>query len=180
MNENTLYETMLGELKENQTLDSENILSTWIGDIDSNAVIMSDGYVSDSDFNIETREWFDCTKVGATTLTDPYTDISTGETVISIATPVSDEKGNTIVNEVVISLDRAVERVIIANEMIQKSAESAEIQLQNMNQIRDGVDEMSQSIQDNSAVAEETSATSEELAAQAVTLTDLVQQFELK
>lgn len=90
------------------------------------------------------------------------------------------EKGNNIVNEIVESLDLAVERVQVANDMIQKSAETAEIQMQSMNQIRDGVGEMSQSIQDNSAMAEETSATSEELAAQAVTLNELVQKFELK
>lgn len=90
------------------------------------------------------------------------------------------EKGNLIVNEVIASLDQAVERVEIANEMIQSTAKTAEIQLQSVNQIRDGVEEMSQGIQDNSAMAEETSATSEELAAQAVTLNELVQQFELK
>lgn len=89
------------------------------------------------------------------------------------------EKGNAIVNEVVESLDKAVERVEIANEMIQKSAETAEVQMQSVGQIRDGVDEMAQSIQDNSAMAEETSATSEELAAQAITLNELVQKFEL-
>lgn len=90
------------------------------------------------------------------------------------------ERGNTIVNEVVASLDKAVERAGIANEMIQKSAETAEIQMQSVNQIRGGVEEMSQGIQDNSAMAEETSATSQELAAQAVTLNELVQKFELK
>lgn len=90
------------------------------------------------------------------------------------------ERGNKIVNEVVEALDNAVERVGIANNMIQKSAETAEIQMQSVNQIRDGVGEMSQTIQDNSAMAEETSATSEELAAQSVTLNELVQQFELK
>ncbi len=88
------------------------------------------------------------------------------------------EKGNAIVNEVVASLDKAVEKAVAANEMIQKSAKTAEIQMQSVNRIRDGVEEMSQSIQDNSAMAEETSATSEELAAQAVTLNELVQQFE--
>ncbi len=90
------------------------------------------------------------------------------------------EKGNTLVKDVVDSLSRAVSKVDEVNEMIQKSAESAEIQMQSVNQIRDGVEEMSQSIQDNSAMAEETSATSEELAAQAVTLNELVQMFELK
>lgn len=89
-------------------------------------------------------------------------------------------KGNTIVNEVVTSLDQAVERVIVANEMIQKSAKTAEIQMQSMNQIRDNVSEMSISIQDNSAMAERTSATSEELAAQSVSLNEMVQKFELK
>ena len=90
------------------------------------------------------------------------------------------EKGNALVKDVVDSLSRAVSKVEEVNEMIQKTAESAEVQMQSVNQIRDGVEEMSQSIQDNSAMAEETSATSEELAAQAVTLNELVQMFELK
>lgn len=89
-------------------------------------------------------------------------------------------KGNALVNEVVESLDRAVERVEVVNRMIQKTAESAEVQMHSVNQIRDGVDEMSRGIQENSALAEETSATSEELAAQAVALNELVQKFELK
>ena len=89
------------------------------------------------------------------------------------------EKGNALAKEVVDSLSKAVARVGEVNEMIQKSAESAEVQMQSVNQIRDGVEEMSQSIQDNSAMAQETSATSEELAAQAVTLNELVQMFEL-
>ena len=90
------------------------------------------------------------------------------------------QKGNELAKEVVDSLSQAVNKVEEVNEMIQKTAESAEVQMQSVNQIRDGVEEMSQSIQDNSAMAEETSATSEELAAQAVTLNELVQMFELK
>ena len=90
------------------------------------------------------------------------------------------EKGNALAKEVVDSLNQAVAKVGEVNEMIQKSAESAEVQMQSVNQIRDGVEEMSQSIQDNSAMAQETSATSEELAAQAVTLNELVSMFELK
>lgn len=90
------------------------------------------------------------------------------------------ERGNKIVNDVVEALDHAVEDVGTANEMIQKSAETAEVQLQSINQIRDGVEEMSQTVQDNSAMAEETSATSEELAAQSIALNELVKKFELK
>jgi len=90
------------------------------------------------------------------------------------------DKGNAIAQEVVDAISQAVSKIEEVNEMIQKSAESAELQMQSVNQIRDGVEEMSQSIQDNSAMAEETSATSEELAAQAVNLNELVQMFELK
>ena len=90
------------------------------------------------------------------------------------------KKGNTLVDDVVKSLSKAVEKVDEVNGMIQKTAGNAVMQMQSMNQIRDGVEEMSHGIQDNSAMAEQTSATSEELAAQAVTLNELVQMFELK
>ena len=90
------------------------------------------------------------------------------------------EKGNNIVNDVVASLDNAVERVRIANGMIQDTAKTADTQMKSIDQIRDGIQDMSQVVQDNSAMAEETSATSEELAAQSVTLNELVQKFELK
>ena len=89
------------------------------------------------------------------------------------------EKGNAIVNDVMASLDNAVERVRVANGMIQDTAQMADVQMKNIDQIRDGIDDMSQVVQDNSAMAEETSATSEELAAQSVTLNELVQKFEL-
>ena len=90
------------------------------------------------------------------------------------------KKGNALVDDVVKSLSQAVEKVDEVNGMIQKTAENAVTQMQNMLQIRDGVEEMSHGIQDNSAMAQQTSATSEELAAQAVTLNELVQMFELK
>ena len=89
------------------------------------------------------------------------------------------ENGNALVDDVVTSLNRAVEKIDTVNAMIQKTAENAVTQMESMIQIRGGVEEMSQGIQDNSAMAEETSATSEELAAQAVTLNELVQMFEL-
>ena len=78
------------------------------------------------------------------------------------------------------SLDEAVERVRVANGMIQDTAQMADTQMESIDQIRDGIDDMAQVVQDNSAMAEETSATSEELAAQSVTLNELVQRFELE
>ena len=90
------------------------------------------------------------------------------------------EKGNTLVDDVVESLGRAVEKIDEVNEMIQKTAMNAVVQMQSMNQIKCGVEEMSRGIQDNSAMAEQTSATSQELAAQVVTLNELVSRFEVE
>ena len=90
------------------------------------------------------------------------------------------EKGNAIVNDVMAFLDNAVERVRVANGTIQETAQVADVQMKSIDQIRDGIKDMSQAVQDNSAMAEETSATSEELAAQSVTLNELVQTFELE
>ena len=68
------------------------------------------------------------------------------------------EKGNTIVNDVIASLDNAVERVRIANGMIQETAQVADVQMKSIDQIRDGIRDMSQVVSDNSAMAEETSS----------------------
>ena len=89
------------------------------------------------------------------------------------------KNGNALVDDVVSSLTQAVGKIDEVNAMIQKTAENAIMQMQNMNQIKDGVEEMARGIQDNSAMAEETSATSEELATQVVTLNELVRKFEL-
>ena len=66
-----------------------------------------------------------------------------------------------------------------AMDKIQETEQMADVQMKNIDQIRDVIDDMSQVVQDNSAMAEETSATSEKLAAQSVTLNELVQKFEL-
>ena len=89
------------------------------------------------------------------------------------------QKGNALAEEVLNSLSVAATEMKQVNGMIQNMATNAAIQMQNINQIKDGVEEMSQGVQDNSAMAEETSATSEELAAQAVVLTELMQKFKL-
>ena len=89
------------------------------------------------------------------------------------------KKGNALVDDVVNFLSQAVDKVSEVNGMIHKTAENAVMQMESMNQIKHGVQEMSQAIQDNSAMAEETSATSEELAAQVITLNELVGKFEL-
>ena len=89
-------------------------------------------------------------------------------------------KGNALAGEVLASLKDSVEAIERVNGMIEKTAENAVVQAQSMEQIRIGIEEISQGIQDSSATAEESSATSEQLAAQATTLNEMVQKFELK
>ena len=89
------------------------------------------------------------------------------------------KKGNALAEEVLNSLSVSVTEMKQVNGMIQNTAANAALQMQSVNRIKDGVEEMSQGVQDNSALAEETSATSEELAAQSVALMELMQKFKL-
>ena len=90
------------------------------------------------------------------------------------------EKGNILAKQVGVSLKQAVSKVEEVNEMTQRTAQNAKVQMENVNQIRNGVEEIAHIIQDNSAMAEESSATSEELAAQAVALNELIKMFEFE
>lgn len=88
-------------------------------------------------------------------------------------------KGNAIATDAMNSLKESVNAVDHVNEMIKKTAASAAVQAENMEQLRVGIDEIARGIQDNSAASQETSATSEELATQAELLNKMVQKFEL-
>ncbi len=88
-------------------------------------------------------------------------------------------KGNNIAASTMSSLKDSVKAVDQVNEMIQKTAENAAIQSENMKQLRTGIEKITHSIQDNSAASQETFATSEELASQAEILNKMVQKFKL-
>lgn len=62
----------------------------------------------------------------------------------------------------------------------EKTSKLAEMQLESIRQVEQGIDQISEVVQANSASAQETSATSEELSAQAAALNTLVGRFQLK
>lgn len=67
----------------------DSILSVWIADVDSSQLAQSDGYVSDSSWNVQTRAWFQELSTAKTTiLTEPYEDTVTKLQVTTIATPI--------------------------------------------------------------------------------------------
>lgn len=89
-------------------------------------------------------------------------------------------KGNEIADGVMTSLIGTVDAVESVNTMIKKTAENAVVQAESMEQIRIGIEEIAQGVNDNSAVSQETYATSEQLAEQTVKLNELVQKFEFE
>jgi len=87
------------------------------------------------------------------------------------------EKGNEVAGTVKESLLEAVKAFEQVNQMITRTAEMAVGQAEDMKQVRKGVEEITQGITENSAIAEEASATSQELATQASNLNDLIGNF---
>lgn len=76
--------------------DSENVMAVWIADLDASVITQSDGYTSTDGWDITGRAWYSCIETGKTVLTEPYIDSSTGEIILSAATPVYDEGGNVL------------------------------------------------------------------------------------
>lgn len=86
-------------------------------------------------------------------------------------------------NEITEKTTSAIEVVINGIEMLAQStreiSDLSETQADSMKQLEMGVEQIAEVIQNNSAAAQQTSATSEELSAQATTLEELVNQFNL-
>lgn len=105
--ENDKYSHVFNEMKKTTDFDKENIMATWVGDIDANVLTQSDGFTSDASFEITQREWYKVTESGKSMLTAPYQDASTGKEIMSVAAPIYNESGDKVlgVAGVDISLD---------------------------------------------------------------------------
>ena len=95
--ESERYATVFNSMKETVAADSDNIQAVWVGDIDANVATQSDGYTSGSDFEITERAWYKAVEEEKTILTDAYVDASTGNVILSAATPVYDQNGQNII-----------------------------------------------------------------------------------
>ncbi|CEP84196.1 methyl-accepting chemotaxis protein [Paraclostridium sordellii] len=90
------------------------------------------------------------------------------------------EKGTTIVDGTAKSLEKIIyttnEATLLVDDIAKKSEEEASA----INQVTVGVGQISEVVQTNSATSEESAAASEELTAQAHTLRELIENFNLK
>ena len=111
--ESERYATVFNSMKKIVAADSDNIQAVWVGDIDANVATQSDGYTSGSDFEITERAWYKAVEEEKTILTDAYVDASTGNVILSAATPVYDQNGQNIIG--VAGVDVALDHI---NELL--------------------------------------------------------------
>lgn len=90
------------------------------------------------------------------------------------------EGGTKIANETAVALNKIVEGIASAANLISGIAEASNEQAQGIAQINQGIMQVSMVVQTNSATSEESAAASEELASQAVLLEDQVSRFKLR
>lgn len=88
-------------------------------------------------------------------------------------------EGNEITAKTVSALQQLIEGIRALAEAAQQSRELSAEQAVTMEQVQQGVIQIADVVQNNSASAEETSATSEELSAQSQNLKAMVEQFQL-
>ena len=87
-------------------------------------------------------------------------------------------------NAITIKTAEALEQVMGGIKELAEGSKATSVQsgeqAETMVQVQQGVEQIAEVVQNNSATAEESSATSEELSAQAISMEDLVNQFKLR
>ncbi|MBW7571453.1 methyl-accepting chemotaxis protein [Caproiciproducens faecalis] len=69
--------------------DPDNIVISWIADVDSSQYTQSDGYLSGADWKITERSWYkELLEKQTVILTEPYQDAHTNEWTVSVVAPV--------------------------------------------------------------------------------------------
>ena len=69
--------------------DPDNIVVSWVADIDSSQFTQSDGYVSAADYVVTERGWYkDLIKKQKAFITEPYEDTATKSIIVSVVAPV--------------------------------------------------------------------------------------------
>lgn len=96
MTDNEKYSEILDKMIGVANLDKDNIQGVFVADIDSNASITSAGAITGDDYDVTSRAWYSCTQSGETVLTKPYESASTGNIILSAATPVYDDNNNVV------------------------------------------------------------------------------------
>jgi len=88
--------------------------------------------------------------------------------------------GNAVVEETKLALEKVVDSVNDVSEMMMQSGNMANDQVSSMEQITEGIGQISNVVQSNSATAQESSAVSQELSDESSSLNELIDRFIVK
>lgn len=75
---------------------NDAVSNTWIVDIDSKSVVMSNGYIANGQFDASQYEWYTCIEENKTVYSEPYKSSDIDMAVISLATPIHSTNGNVV------------------------------------------------------------------------------------
>ncbi len=64
-------DTVMDYLVSIANTDTENVMAVWLSDLDASALVQSDGFVSDENWDITGRGWYSCITEKKTVLTAP-------------------------------------------------------------------------------------------------------------
>lgn len=77
-------------------LDKDSILAVWLADFDSSQLFQSDSFISEPGWDVSARPWYAVSETGKSLMTPPYTDASTGSTIVTAAAPVRTASGSIV------------------------------------------------------------------------------------
>ena len=92
------FSSVVSDLDYAQTIAGDAAQTAWLAIINNDQAILSDGSTTGADFHIKDRVWYDMilNSQGETVITPAYTDATTGEMVVSIASPYLNDAGKLV------------------------------------------------------------------------------------
>lgn len=84
------YANVIKDLNQAQSVQGSVVQGVWVTGIKNSQLIQSDGFSSDASFEVTERAWYQSLleKPGETIVSPAYTDVSTGNVVVTVATPI--------------------------------------------------------------------------------------------
>ncbi len=93
--------------------DEENpVIAAWLVDLDSQSLMMSNGYTSNGDFDSSQYEWYSCVEKRTTVYSEPYLSQSANVGVISLVAPIFSDDGTEVIG--IAGIDMALEKIATA------------------------------------------------------------------
>jgi len=114
-----IYPEVKKALDNVKNTDPDNIIVSWVADVDSSQFTQSDGYTSGADYDITTRSWYkDLLEKKDVFISEPFQDAASGNTIVSIVAPVFKPGTDEIIGATCIdaSIDK-IKDMIVANKI---------------------------------------------------------------